>query len=65
VSGGVYLCVCGGGRKRVSGGVYMCVRGGADLGLRLDNGALCSDCDLAAEDVEVIVSKKAGEKSKE
>eukprot|EP00955_Chlamydomonas_euryale_P065719 359325-Chlamydomonas_euryale.AAC.2 len=37
-------------------------RGGSP---RLLNGAVCNDCDLAAEDMEVIASGKASVKSKE
>eukprot|EP00955_Chlamydomonas_euryale_P090697 364563-Chlamydomonas_euryale.AAC.6 len=40
-----------------------CARRGGSPGLV--NGALCNDCDLAAEDVEVVASGKASVKSKE
>eukprot|EP00955_Chlamydomonas_euryale_P003714 39120-Chlamydomonas_euryale.AAC.2 len=44
-----------------------CVQPGCavDPGSGLVNGALCNDCDLAAEDMEVVASGKASVKSKE
>eukprot|EP00955_Chlamydomonas_euryale_P094194 364837-Chlamydomonas_euryale.AAC.12 len=44
---------------------YMCVCMHAYASSGLVNGALCNDCDLTAEDMEVIASVKASVKSTE